>query len=486
MRAAISRFRRWRPRSVVALVLTGFVLVMLPLTAGLLIASDLVDRLRAESEQTVNQAITTTRQTHRLVETLDAMERAARQFHVLRDEEARGSFLASAAAFWQRAEDLAEHTENDEVRAQIARLAHAGEEIRQTVIRLTPESGWPIQLTRDFSQLRAATAEILDLGRQQVAADIDAMRDRAREARRGLLVQLLIIILLAAGMALLFTLLITRPIQRLNRGIRSLADPEAQPPGPIRGPRDLEALGERLLWARGRLRRNEEERSHWLRQVSHELKTPLSALREGISLLREGLLGPLTRQQNEVAKILDTNSMELQSRIEDLLKYNRLREKGQPTRVERLPLRPLIEESLARHALTCEARGVKPEFVISDRFTVDADRDMLRTILDNLLSNAIRYSAPGGRIGIRAAAGDGGYRIQVTDDGPGIASNDRERLFEPFFRGNAPAGGQLPGSGLGLAISRELARAHGGELRLADRDDWNTVFELFLPGRSLN
>lgn len=485
MRLPAFRFHRWRPRSVVALVLTGFVLVMLPLIAGLLIASHLVDRLGAESQHTVNQAIATTRQTHRLVATLDTMERAARQYHVLRDEEARASFLAAAGDFWQRAEDLAEQTENEALKTRIARLAEAGEEIRRTVAQLSPGGGWPVQLTRDFSSLRAASAEILELGREQVAAEVETMRERAREARRGLLFQVLIIVLLAAAMALLFTLLITRPIRRLHQGIRSLADPKAPLPPPIRGPRDLEALGERLRWAKRRLQRSEEERSHWLRQVSHELKTPLSALREGVSLLREGLLGPLTREQGEVAEILDTNAMELQSRIEDLLNYNRLRENGDSARIEHIALQPLLEETLARHALTCKARGVEPVVRIPDRLAVDADRDMLRTIVDNLLSNAIKFAANGGRIAIYAGAGDDGVKIEIADDGQGILASERERLFEPFFRGHAPAGGQLPGSGLGLAISRELARAHGGELRVSDRDGWNTVFELFLPERSL-
>lgn len=485
MRVAGFRFRRWRPRSVVALVLAGFVLVMLPLIAGLLIASHLVDRLGVESEQTINQAIATTRQTHRLVETLDTLQRSARQYHVLRDDEARASFLAAAADFWQRAEDLAEQTGSETLKTRIAQLAEAGEGIRRTVLQLGPEDGWPAQLTRDFSNLRAANTEILELRRRQVAADVETMRDRAREARRGLLFQVLIIVLLAAAMALLFTLLITRPIRRLNQGIRSLADPEAPTPPPIGGPRDLEALGERLHWAKRRLQRSEEERSHWLRQVSHELKTPLSALREGVSLLREGLLGPLTREQSEVAEILDTNSTELQSRIEDLLNYNRLRESRGTARIERVPFNALLEETLARHALSCKARGVEPVVEIPEQLNVDADRDMLRTIIDNLLSNAIKFAANGGRVGVYAAADSDGVKIEVADDGQGILASEREQLFEPFFRGRAPAGGQLPGSGLGLAISRELARSHGGELRVTDREGWNTVFELFLPERSL-
>jgi signal transduction histidine kinase len=74
--------------------------------------------------------------------------------------------------------------------------------------------------------------------------------------------------------------------------------------------------------------------------------------------------------------------------------------------------------------------------------------------------------------------------LEVADDGPGIPDDERERVFEPFHRGRSPAGGQVAGSGLGLAISRELARAHGGELSLVDRDDWSTVFLLFMPRRS--
>ena len=114
---------------------------------------------------------------------------------------------------------------------------------------------------------------------------------------------------------------------------------------------------------------------------------------------------------------------------------------------------------------------------------VIGDTERLRTIVDNLLSNAIKYSPRSGEIAVQLTTRDGFAVLDVIDQGPGVALDDRARIFESFYQGPAPADGRIKGSGLGLAIAREYAVAHGGRIEVQDRDDGRrgAWFRLWLP-----
>ena len=118
-----------------------------------------------------------------------------------------------------------------------------------------------------------------------------------------------------------FTILIARPIRQIDAAIRRLGQADFSVPVQVGGPEDLQQLGERLDWMRQRLADLEQQKNRFLRQMSHELKTPLTALREGAELLSEEVVGKLTPEQREIAEILRHNSIELQKLIEDLLSY---------------------------------------------------------------------------------------------------------------------------------------------------------------------
>jgi two-component system sensor histidine kinase GlrK len=114
---------------------------------------------------------------------------------------------------------------------------------------------------------------------------------------------------------------------------------------------------------------------------------------------------------------------------------------------------------------------------------VTGDAERLRTIVDNLLSNPIKYSPRSGTISATVRARDGVAVLEIADQGPGVPAADRERVFDSFFQGTPPAEGRVKGSGLGLAIAREYALAHGGRIEVVDRPDGarGACFRLVLP-----
>jgi two-component system sensor histidine kinase GlrK len=199
--------------------------------------------------------------------------------------------------------------------------------------------------------------------------------------------------------------------------------------------------------------------------VSHELKTPLAALREGVSLLEDGVTGPLNPAQLEVAHILQQNTVALQGQIEALLRFNAAAFEARELRRERTELLPLIEEQIEAQRLQWQSHGLRVR-AEGEPIAMTVDRTKLGTAIANLLSNAIRFSVTGGVITLAVSGTPEAVHIDVNDAGPGIAEGDRDRIFEPFFRGERQPEHTVKGTGIGLSIVQEYIAAHGGRITL--------------------
>jgi len=214
----------------------------------------------------------------------------------------------------------------------------------------------------------------------------------------------------------------------------------------------------------------EERKRKFLSYVSHELKTPLTAIRESAELLEEGVLGRLTPEQQEVAAILKGNSIQLQTMIEKMLSFNLPEVSDRPLERRWVDLCALVEAVLADHKPAILAKVLDLD-VHCKAVRYCGDEDRLRVVIDNLVSNAVKYSPEGGRLELRLDRdADGGVTLMVRDSGPGVPEAERERIFEAFYRGRHPEQERIKGSGLGLAIVREFVLAHGGEIRVEDAD----------------
>lgn len=473
--------RRFHPRSVLVLLLFGFMLVAAPLVIGLLVSGQQIERVTRESEAQLVRAVGITQAAREVFDRLVASERAARQYRVLRDREARANYSLQRDAFQIRVEGFSGMDINDAMAERLAVLVEHESGLAAQVLSGPGPEEWPPALATGFRELDVLARELIAESEASAVRAIARLEELGAQARAIWLIQLALIIPFAGALAVVFTNLIIRPIRRLDRAIRSLARPGAQPIEKVEGPRDLRALSVRLEWVRRKLARTERDRRRLLGQVSHELKTPLSAIREGISLMDDELLGKLSAGQVEVISILKSNVDRLQEQIETLLRYNRLHAGLKPAEQRSLSVAELVDDVLSTHALAIAARAIRTDIKIDDGLRVTGDGDMLHTALDNLVSNALKFSQPGGTVGIFAGVRNPSVIIEVADNGPGIRPAERERVFEPFFRGQGSANTKVPGSGLGLAICHDLVRAHGGEVGLAERPGWTTVFRVSLP-----
>ncbi|HET9763733.1 MAG TPA: HAMP domain-containing sensor histidine kinase, partial [Casimicrobiaceae bacterium] len=286
---------------------------------------------------------------------------------------------------------------------------------------------------------------------------------------------------IAIALAIIFATLISRPIRQLDLAIRQMGSADFKHAITVTGPQDLRYVGQRLEWLRGRLSELEQQQTRFLRHVSHELKTPLTAVREGAELLRDDVGGKLTPEQRDIVRIVRDNTLSLQKLIEDLLAYHQTRAM-EPAALGPVALPDVAARVLREQRLAALGRMISFETDLQPA-TVVGDAEKLRTIVDNLLSNAIKHSPRNATIELNVGVRDGLAVLDVIDEGRGVSASDRDRIFESFYQGPAPIDGRIKGSGLGLAIAREYALAQGGRIEVASRADGRSGawFRLSLP-----
>lgn len=453
------------PGSFLKLMLIGFALAMLPLLFAFGNAALYLDRLAGQSRNTVYQAVEATRASRVLSEQLIVMERSVRQYLVLGDKALLENYRIAHNQFTSSIQALDKLPLDSGQRARVASL-------RSREIALYGRIGDDFKPGKSNSEVVEEFVELSDQAQTIVAAN-STLIDRetavlartAERAQAAMLWQILTLIPVAVLVALIITVLLARPIRRMDQALSQLGEGDYAKTIAIDGPGDLRRLGERLEWLRTQLSDLEEEKKRFLRHISHELKTPLTSIREGSELLAEQVGGMLTPQQREIATILRENSLRLQKMIENLLDYTAVQFRKPPLLVEHIDSKSLVQEALASHVLTLESKQIAMITTLTD-FTLEGDRKKLLTVIDNLISNAIKYTPRNGRIELLLIRKGDRVLLEVADNGPGIAPADRERLFDPFFRGSGAHDGRISGSGLGLSIVREYVDAHDGEIAL--------------------
>jgi two-component system sensor histidine kinase GlrK len=456
---------RYYPRSLLRLLAIGFAVVAAPLVLALTNATVSVQRLADQSESIVGQAAQAARGSRLLMEQVLSMERIVRQYVILGDPDLLEDYAKIRTGFKRTTSELSLLPLDEKQLAELNRAIDREQALYDTLGSRPESDDDRAKLVEDYVGLSGLAGGVLNESNLLIDREINRVRASATEAQEALFLQLFAAVPLGLGVAALVAFLIARPIGQLDRAIRQLGAAEFAAGIRVQGPADLQYLGERLEWLRNRLAALEEQKARFMRHVSHELKTPLTALREGASLLADGTAGTLTSQQSEIVEILQTNGAHLQRLIESLLDYQRAAASGSPLVRRQVDVADVVREAAEAHKLTAAARAVALEIDAPEAWAL-ADREKLRTVLDNLLSNAVKFSPDGGAVRIKVARSGPAVVIDVIDQGPGISADDREKVFDWFFHGGRAPGARVQSSGLGLAIAQELVRAHDGTLEL--------------------
>ena len=445
------------------LLVIAFLLIAALLGAASLRALFALEDLTLQSRDNAARALDLSGAAQSLRERSVSMERSSRQSVVLDDRVLRERFKEET----RDAANILANLARERIPAAKARPWRAHLETMSGLLTGSPDSALERerQLTQEFRELEGINAAIAVQVQQAIQLRNESLQDKLEASRKHLAQQVTWAIVLAVAMALAFGIWFTQPLKRLENAIVGLGENRLDQAIAIRGPADLALVGERLNWLRLRLVELDADKSRFLRHISHELKTPLASLREGVSLLEDGVAGDLTKDQREIAQILRHNTGVLQGQIEDLLRFNTAAFEARQLHRKTVDLLGLVEEQVDAQRLQWRARELTVS-IIGDSLKMEVDPEKIGTVLANLLSNAIRYSPSKGMIRLELSKQPGRIRIDIHDQGIGVAAADRERIFEPFYRGERQPSDVARGSGIGLSIVHEYVAAHGGRLEL--------------------
>jgi len=455
------------PRSFLGLLLAGFTLVALPLAGALAYSAWNTERLAEQSRNAVFSAAQAARASRSLVNRIGSIERLAQQVTLLEDPVLMDDYARVHLSFKQVARELTQLPLDAQQLIALNRTVKQEQTLYERLTAKPRAKLDPRAISTEADRLADNAYEMLAISYFVADREVDRLRSSAEIVQQRLILLVLFSTAVALAIALALTRFIVRPIAELDASIRQLGSADFTRPIKVRGPGDLRYLGEQLDWLRCRLTELEAQKNRFLRNLSHELKTPLTALREGAELLNEGIAGALAPQQRQVVAIMRDNSVKLQRLIEDLLDYQRALHAAASLDLQTVQLGTLVNDAARAHELATQAKRQRVSLYLLP-VTVRADPEKLRSIVDNLLGNAVKFTPEGGTISVVAREFRGEAMLEVIDSGPGVPAEERDSVFDSFFRGRTKAGGRIEGSGLGLAIVREYVEAHGGRITVVD------------------
>jgi two-component system sensor histidine kinase BaeS len=316
------------------------------------------------------------------------------------------------------------------------------------------------------------------VGALVVAKPESALRSRWLQLVEELALAFGIGIPVALALVIYFSRRIVRPIEALTAAADEVAEGHYAVALPEKtGGSEVARLSARFGEMAVKLAESEALSRNFLMSVSHELRTPLTAIRGHVAALREGVVEGEEAQERSL-EVIAEEGQRLERLVGDVLDLAKLDARRFAVLREEVDMRSLCERAYANFAEEARARDIDYELELGDGAVLVTDGDRVLQIVSNLIANALHWTPPGGRVDLALARSNGEVTVAVGDTGPGIAPQEQERIFRPFWSGD---GG---GTGLGLPIARELALALGGRLELQSEAGRGSRFVLVLPLQS--
>mgnify|MGYP000291868523 CR=1 FL=1 len=455
--------------SIKKLTLLGFSLVALPLVIALIYGANQVSKLSSQGADAIFDVAQLTQVNRELSQTLLKMERFASQYLVLQDNDLRTNYILQKEKLTgdiQR--HLSAHTD-PKLKGLALQFSHKIQDVHQLVIATNAPTNRLEKLQRQFFKL-AQLGQKLNLHSNELINLHTSQLTKSADDLSNIMLYSLLSIPLSLLVAGVFVTLITAPLKQLIANIQHLEQGGFEHKIILKTSPEISEIADALEIMRTRLHALELQKSSFIRHISHELKTPLAAIREGTELLYDNSVGELNVGQQEICHIIRSSVNRLQCHIEDLLNFNIVLDSTSLQDSEKINLTPLIKNVLAERILDIKRKNITLELAIDELF-IHTNAKQLKVILDNLLSNAIKYSPNTGTIQIKADIEQETLRFKIIDQGPGIAKAIQEKVFDAFYQGPVPAKQTIKGSGLGLTIVKELIMRLNGTINIDSNPD---------------
>ena len=306
-----------------------------------------------------------------------------------------------------------------------------------------------------------------------VARSLRGQSNRLRGAAAALFLGIPVALLVAGAGGYALARQSLAPVLRMSRQAQQIGAASLGERIEVRNPRDeLGVLAATLNGLLARLESAFESQRRFMADASHELRTPLAILQgeADVALSRADRDAP---EYREALEVVQRTSRKLSQIVEDLFLLSRGDSGNYPVRASRFYFDETVAASARAMRRPAEVRGVEIAVGPLPECLVLGDEELLHRLVLNLLDNAVKHTRRGGTVRVDLRPEDAGPTLSVRDEGPGVAPEERERIFERFYRGTSGTEG---GAGLGLAIARWIAGVHGGEVRLAESSPSGSVF----------
>ena len=465
--------------SIRKLTLLGFAFVALPLVIALLFSASKLNVISNQSTQTIFNVANLIQFNRELSDALANLERSASQYLVLKDKDLNALYIKNQNEFNQIVTKKFAIHQDEQLKALVEQLTIGLSDINAQLMDMPTSENSLERLQDKFKQLVAINQKIRKHSNLMINDKAKNIQKSADKVSNNILLSLFTIPVTLL-IALIFIYLITKPLRRLIEKIQSLEQGNFEQTIEIQGAPEIVEIADALEVMRKRLHALELQKSRFIRHISHELKTPLAAIREGTELIYDNSVGELNSEQKEICEIIKTSSHRLQTLIEDLLNFNIVLDSTSLQDVQQIQINSLIEKAIDERKL-----DIKRKHIIIENntpcITIYGNEKQFSVVLDNLLSNAIKYSEVNGTIYINSKVSNGLLSIAIIDSGTGIAEESLPQIFDAFYQGAAPKDSQIKGSGLGLTIVKELMMRLNGDISIKNNQDNGVCVTLTLP-----
>jgi len=469
--------------SLQSLIILGFVIAVIPLFLAVMTAAFGMRETSALGRTINSQVFEQTKAIRLVLQKTGDIERKARLFVLLSDPSVRQpyeqqSYESARASFKQALSVLLQRHVDNKIALLVNELSEKETLIYQQIIGSATEDNLKLPIDDAFQGLRESSHSLSREFENHVDHEFNELRQRSEALEEGLLIKGALLLTLSFIVIAVLLIVLSRAMRQLDTGIRRLGSGELEEAIEVSGPSDLRYLGNRLEWLRTHLLELEVSKQQFMHNVAREIELPLQTIHDSVQRLVNG-----ADEDPDIARRLCDNVDKLKTVSGELLRYSRINEKAEMNRKESIDIKNLLESVIMDFQDRLQAKSISLKKLVRP-VEISGIPEQLRGIIEQLLANALKYSPVNGEIRIMLRASGTQMELEIEDEGPGIAIEERAHVFEPFFRGKAsPFGDNAEGPGLGLAIVREYAANHQGKVDIIDsrQDQQGARFRVQLP-----
>ncbi len=459
--------------SLKSLIALGFVIAVIPLFLAVMYAAFGMRETSALGRTINSQVFEQTKAIRLVLQKTGDIERKARLFVLLSDPAVRQpyeqqSYESTRASFKQALNALLKLHIDNKIALLVNELSEKENLIYQQIIGSAGENNLNLPVDEAFQGLRESSSSLSREFESYVDHEFNELRNQSESLEQGLLIKGGALLVISFIFIAVLLAILSRSMRQLDAGIRRLGSGELDEAIDITGPSDLRYLGNRLEWLRTHLMELEVSKQQFMLNVAREIDLPLESIREGAELLASEPDQQSNDTRQDIARLLCSHVDKLKTVSEELLRYSQINSKPETNRKEAVNMKSLLESVIEDFQIRLQSKSISVKKLVRP-VEISGVYDQLRSIIEQLMSNAVKYSPTGGEIRIMLRDSGSQLELEVEDEGPGIEPDERLHVFEPFFRGKiADAEETIEGPGLGLAIVKEYVVNHQGKVDIID------------------